>query len=65
MYKYHELAEYCVNVINSQEIRKQMVALTPMGRLGSPEDIALAVLYLASPASSWVTGTTLRVSGGL
>jgi 7-alpha-hydroxysteroid dehydrogenase len=48
----------------AEEIRKQMVALTPMGRLGSPEDIALAVLYLASPASSWVTGKIFEVDGG-
>ncbi|MFN7698503.1 MAG: glucose 1-dehydrogenase [Deltaproteobacteria bacterium] len=41
-----------------------MVAKTPMGRLGEPEDIALAALYLASPASSWVTGHILAVDGG-
>lgn len=41
-----------------------MVAKTPMARLGEPEDIALAVLYLASPASAWVTGQVLAVDGG-
>lgn len=41
-----------------------MSAKTPMGRLGEPEDIALAVLYLASPASAWVTGQVLSVDGG-
>jgi 7-alpha-hydroxysteroid dehydrogenase len=41
-----------------------MVAKTPMGRLGEPEDIALAALYLASPAASWVTGQVLAVDGG-
>jgi len=41
-----------------------MVAKTPLARLGEPEDIALAVLYLASPASSWVTGQVLAVDGG-
>jgi 7-alpha-hydroxysteroid dehydrogenase len=41
-----------------------MIALTPMGRLGEPEDIALAVLYLASPASSWVTGKIFEIDGG-
>lgn len=36
----------------------------PIGRLGTPEDTARAVLYLASDAASWVTGTTLVVDGG-
>ncbi len=46
------------------ELRKQMEAMTPMARLATPEDIACAVLYLASPASSWVTGKVLEVDGG-
>ncbi len=37
---------------------------TPMGRIGQPEDIAQAVLYLASPLSAWVTGHLLVVDGG-
>jgi NAD(P)-dependent dehydrogenase (short-subunit alcohol dehydrogenase family) len=36
----------------------------PLGRMGTPEDIAAAVLYLAAPASSWVTGQNLLVGGG-
>lgn len=37
----------------------------PMRRLGTPEDLGAAVLYFASPASSWVTGQTLSVDGGM
>ncbi|MGH9272895.1 MAG: SDR family NAD(P)-dependent oxidoreductase [Ilumatobacteraceae bacterium] len=37
----------------------------PLGRLGEPEDIAAAVVYLVSPAASWVTGQVLAVCGGL
>ncbi len=48
----------------SEDLRRQMVALTPMGRLGTPEDIALAVLYLASPAAGWVTGKIFEIDGG-
>jgi len=48
----------------SDELRGQMEALTPMGRLGQVEDIAIAALYLASPASSWVTGKIFPVDGG-
>jgi len=38
--------------------------LTPMKRLGTPEDIAFAVLYLASPAAAWITGKIIDVDGG-
>jgi 3alpha(or 20beta)-hydroxysteroid dehydrogenase len=40
------------------------IAAHPMGHLGTPEDVAAAVLYLASNASKWVTGTELTVDGG-
>jgi 3-oxoacyl-[acyl-carrier protein] reductase len=44
--------------------KKQMTAMHPLGRLGTPEDVALAVLFLASESSSWITGVTLDVAGG-
>jgi 7-alpha-hydroxysteroid dehydrogenase len=47
------------------EMRDQMIAATPMRRNGVPEDIAAAVLYFASPSSSWVTGKLLDVDGGV
>lgn len=37
----------------------------PLGRLGTPDDVANAVVFLASPAASWVTGQTLLVNGGM
>jgi 7-alpha-hydroxysteroid dehydrogenase len=46
------------------EVRARMSALTPMGRIGTVEDVALAALWLASPASSWVTGKVVEVDGG-
>ncbi len=39
--------------------------MVPLGRLGEPEDIAEAVLFLASPASNFITGTILDVNGGI
>lgn len=46
------------------EIEKKMLSHTPLKRLGEPEDIAGAVLYFASPISSWVSGQVLFVNGG-
>jgi NAD(P)-dependent dehydrogenase (short-subunit alcohol dehydrogenase family) len=37
----------------------------PLGRYGSAEDIAQAALFLCSPASNWITGTSLDISGGM
>lgn len=48
-----------------EDSRGKMEALTPMARLAEVEDIALGALYLASPASSYVTGTVLDIDGGL
>jgi 7-alpha-hydroxysteroid dehydrogenase len=45
--------------------RRAMEDLTPMKRLGEVEDIAAVALYLASPASAWVTGKVFEVDGGL
>lgn len=45
--------------------REMMLANVPLGRLGSPEDIAAAVQYLVSPAAAYVTGTTIHVNGGM
>jgi len=44
--------------------RAEEVARTPLGRLGTPEDVAAAVVFFASPAASFITGQTLLVDGG-
>ncbi len=49
----------------NEELERQMLAKTPMGRLGDVEDIAACALYLASPAASYVTGEVYGVNGGL
>lgn len=51
-------------VVQMEELRAQMEARTPLGRLGTPEDIAAAVLYLAAPSGAWVSGKVLEVDGG-
>jgi 3-oxoacyl-[acyl-carrier protein] reductase len=47
-----------------EERQRQLVAAYPLGRLGRPDDVAAAALFLASSASSWITGVTLDVAGG-
>jgi NAD(P)-dependent dehydrogenase (short-subunit alcohol dehydrogenase family) len=42
----------------------KLVDTVPLGRLGTPQDMAAAVLYLSSPAASWVTGQNLLIGGG-
>lgn len=45
-------------------IEKKMLAHTPINRLGEPQDMANAALFLCSPAASWISGQILTVSGG-
>ena len=51
--------------IMGSDFRKQTEAQTPLGRIGQPQDIAPAVAFLASPDSSWITGESLFITGGL
>jgi 3-oxoacyl-[acyl-carrier protein] reductase len=46
------------------DFSQQYVAGTSLGRIGQPQDVATAVVFLASPDSSWITGETLLVAGG-
>ncbi|HKX37024.1 MAG TPA: 3-oxoacyl-ACP reductase FabG [Burkholderiales bacterium] len=49
----------------AEEQRKLLLGQIPLGRLGTPQDVASAVTYLASPAAGYVTGAVLHVNGGM
>jgi len=51
--------------LSGGDLRKQVEAQTPLGRIGQPQDVAPAAVFLASDDSAWITGETLYVSGGL
>jgi 3-oxoacyl-[acyl-carrier protein] reductase len=51
--------------IAESDFRKQTEAQSPLGRIGQPQDIGPAAVFLASPESAWITGETLYISGGL
>lgn len=50
--------------VTESDLRRQVEAQTPLGRIGQPRDISGAVVFLASDDSSWVTGETFLISGG-
>jgi 3-oxoacyl-[acyl-carrier protein] reductase len=53
-----------VEGIMSDDVRRKVVELCPLGRLGTPEDSALVTLFLASGSAGWLTGVTIDVAGG-
>jgi 3-oxoacyl-[acyl-carrier protein] reductase len=49
----------------AESMRTALVGQIPLGRLGQPEDVAAAVVFLASPGAAYITGATLHVNGGM
>ena len=58
------IATPMTDVLNDKQ-KESILGRVPAGKLGSPEDIAAAVLYLASEEAGYVTGQTLHVNGGM
>ncbi len=52
------------DVLNDKQ-KEAILGRVPAGRLGSPDDIAAAVLYLASAEAAYMTGQTLHINGGM
>jgi 3-oxoacyl-[acyl-carrier protein] reductase len=51
--------------VEGSDFEKQMLESTPLGRLGTPDDIAGVVAFLASDDARWVTGSLIQVAGGM
>ena len=58
------IATPMTDVLNDKQ-KEMILGRVPAGKLGTPEDIAAAVLYLASDEANYVTGQTLHVNGGM
>lgn len=58
------VTKFASALVDSPAISKRILERTPMGRFAQPDEMAGAVLYLASPAASYTTGTTIVVDGG-
>jgi NAD(P)-dependent dehydrogenase (short-subunit alcohol dehydrogenase family) len=58
------VTDMTVDLLNHERWREELLARIPMKRFGAAEEIVASVLFLAAPASSYVTGTTLFVDGG-
>lgn len=54
-----------LRALNTEESLVEVAALTPLGRLGEPADVADVVAFLAGPDGRWITGQNLRAGGGL
>jgi len=52
-------------VLTDEALRAQMERATPLGRIGDPDDVAAAVVFLASPAAGYITGKVIEVDGGI
>lgn len=55
---------HALSTVLTEKIEEKMLSKTPLGRLGDVEDISMAVLYFASPASSWTSGQIIYINGG-
>ena len=49
---------------NPEEVRKEYVKLTPLGRLSAPKDVSRLILFLSSEDAEFITGEAVKVSGG-
>jgi 3-oxoacyl-[acyl-carrier protein] reductase len=49
----------------SEKVKESMISQIPLGRAGKPEDVAAAVIFLASEGACYITGQVIHVSGGM
>ena len=63
--KYSELFDFTKNIYKNPNIFEELKPWYPLGRVGTPKDIADAALFLISDDSQWISGSELLVDGGL
>ena len=54
-----------MTAVLSDQVKEELATKIPVGRLGNPEDVAAAVLFLASDSANYITGQTLNIDGGM
>jgi 3-oxoacyl-[acyl-carrier protein] reductase len=54
-----------MTAVLSDKVKEAMLGQVPLGRAGKPEDVAAAVLFLASEGACYITGQVMHVSGGM
>lgn len=59
------VSDMTADLLSDEATTRSLVAQTPLGRLGAPEDVARVALFLAAPEGAWVTGQLVQASGGL
>jgi 3-oxoacyl-[acyl-carrier protein] reductase len=47
------------------KVKQKILSQIPMGRFGTPREVAMSVVYLASPEADYITGTVLNLNGGM
>ena len=62
--RYTNLLDSLSNTANKAEVEQGLINTVPMKRIGTPEEIGNVIAFLASPAASYVTGTSIRIDGG-
>jgi 3-oxoacyl-[acyl-carrier protein] reductase len=60
----HTILTEQIRRVAPEEWQQKMAGAVPLGRLGTPEDVAQAAVFLASDSAAWLTGVTLDVAGG-
>ena len=57
--------EHCLQLLDDKDYLEGVISRTPLGRVGEPNEVSSLVVFLCLPASSFITGQTICVDGGM